>query len=542
MPLGSKNSDDWSQRLKGAAELHRKGDLAAAERLYLQLLDARPDRPDVLYSLGVLRRQQGRFPEALSSIGGALKKSPKFLAALFEHAVVLQALDRPGEAVASYDKALAIKPDCLEALYNRGNALRELNRNAGALASYDKALAIKPNFPEALNNRGNSLRDLGRAAEALSSYDQALAVKPIYAEALNNRGTALRELNRAAEAIASFDKALTIKPAYAEALYNRGNALRDLNRAAEALASFDQALAINPCDAGALYSRGNALQDMERGAEALASYDKALAINPGLAEAWFDRGVVLQGLKRPEEAVAAYRQALAKGGDAEVIQFALASLGAEAAPVMAPKKFVAELFDQCADRFEGRLVGKLKYQAPDLLFDLVGRFVSSGKLDILDLGCGTGLAGARVHPFARTLTGVDLSSNMLKIARQRQIYDDLICGELVEFLGTRPKSFDMAIATDVFIYIGDLSRVFHGVRGALRDGGLFGFSVEASEEKDFVLRSTCRYAHSVTYLRKLAESHQFYVEAIESMVIRQQDGSDVVGYLAVLRSSLGCVC
>ena len=89
----------------------------------------------------------------------------------------------------------------------------------------------------------------------------------------------------------------------------------------------------------------------------------------------------------------------------------------------------------------------------------------------------------RLPPFARTLTGVDLSSNMLKIARRRQIYDDLICAELVEFLGKRPKSFDMAVATDVLIYIGDLSSAFHGVRGALRDGGLFGFSVEAVKKR-----------------------------------------------------------
>lgn len=124
---------------------------------------------------------------------------------------------------------------------------------------------------------------------------------------------------------------------------------------------------------------------------------------------------------------------------------------------------------------------------------------------------------------------------MLKIARQRQIYDDLICSDLVEFLQKRTKSFDLAVAADVFIYIGDLSRVFHGVRGALRDEGVFGFSVEASEQQDFVLRETCRYAHSVAYIRKLAENHKFALETIESKVIRQQDGSDVVGYLTILR-------
>jgi predicted TPR repeat methyltransferase len=244
-------------------------------------------------------------------------------------------------------------------------------------------------------------------------------------------------------------------------------------------------------------------------------------------------------MKRPADAVSAYRQALAKGGDAEVIRYVLASLGAEAAPAAAPRKFITELFDQCAEGFEERLVGKLKYRAPDLLFDLVERFVPARHLDILDLGCGTGLAGARLHPLARTLTGVDLSPNMLNVARRRQIYDNLICGELVEFLQEQTKSFDLAVAADAVIYIGDLSKVFHAIQCALRDGGFFGFSVEAGDERDFVLRDTCRYAHSFAYLRRLAEDHGFALGIIESRVIRQQDGADVVGHLAMLRSVSG---
>jgi predicted TPR repeat methyltransferase len=469
MPLKPEKADDPTELLNRATELHRSGNLFAAESLYFQILKVRPN----------------------------------FLPALLSYAVLLQALDCPAEALASYDKALKINPRNAGALYNRGNALRDLDRTDEAIASFDKAITIKPDFAKALNNRGNALRDLDRVDEALASYDKAVVIKPAYGESLNNRG----------------------------------KALRDLNRTAEALASFDAALAINPRDAQIQYNRGSALQALGRHSEALVSYDEALTANPDLAEVWLDRAGLLQGLGRPEEAVIAYRQALAKGGNAEAIQYALASLGAEVTPLTAPKKLITKLFDQCADRFEELLVGKLKYKAPELLFNLVESCVHLGKLDILDMGCGTGLVGARVYPLARTLTGVDLSSNMLKITRQRQIYDSLICGELVEFLQGQTKSFDLAVAADVFVYIGDLSKVFHGVRGALRAGGVFGFSVEAGEEQDFVLTATCRYAHSIAYLRKLAGEYGFAVDTIESGVIREQAGSDVVGYLAILRCS-----
>jgi predicted TPR repeat methyltransferase len=238
---------------------------------------------------------------------------------------------------------------------------------------------------------------------------------------------------------------------------------------------------------------------------------------------------------RSEEAIAAYRRALESGGDAGEIEFALAALGADTSPVVAPKQHVTNLFDKYADTFDQHLVSGLKYQTPALLFDAIARFSPPANMEILDLGCGTGLFGPQMRPLARTLTGIDLSSNMLKKAEQRQLYDHLICGDIAEFLATQRDAFDLVVAADVFVYIGDLSKVFSGVRGALREGGLFGFSVEATDEADFVLRTTLRYAHSVAYLEKLARDHRFALESVEARVIRQENEVDVNGYLAVMR-------
>ena len=367
-----------------------------------------------------------------------------------------------------------------------------------------RALAIKPDYAEALYNRGNALQDLGQDAEAVASYDQALAIKPDYAEALNNRGNALQGLMRHAEALASYDRALAIRPEYAEAWLGRGNILN---------------------------------YHLSRHAEALAAYDRVLTIKPDLTDAWFGRGAALEGLGRLEEAIAAYRQALASGGDAEIVNFSLAALGVEATPVTAPREYVTKLFDQYAGHFDEHLVGKLKYRTPDALFEATARFAPSGNLDILDLGCGTGLVGLRLRPLARTLTGIDISAKMLEVARQRQIYDNLICSELIEFLNAETRKFDLAVAADVFIYVGELSAVFQGVRGALGDQGIFAFSVEASEEQDLVLRATRRYAHSRAYLERLAQDHGFAVETIEPHIVRQQHGVDVEGYIAILRCS-----
>jgi protein O-GlcNAc transferase len=302
---------DPFQALNEAADMQRKGDLAAAERLYLQLLGAQPDHFDALQMLGFLRYQQGRYMDALPLMAAAVKVDPSSATALLNHAVVLDALHRREEALAIYDKALEIKPGYAEALFNRGIALRDLKRPAEALATFDQLLAVAPDDADALNNRGNALRDLHRCAEALASYDRALAIKPNNPDVLNNRGNALRDLDRIAEALASYDEALASRPNYVEALNNRGSVLRNLKRPAEALASFDRALAIKPHDAGILYNRGNALQDLERPAEALASFDRALAITPGNPDVLNNRGNALRALLRPAEALVSFDKALA---------------------------------------------------------------------------------------------------------------------------------------------------------------------------------------------------------------------------------------
>jgi predicted TPR repeat methyltransferase len=277
--------------------------------------------------------------------------------------------------------------------------------------------------------------------------------------------------------------------------------------------------------------RGHQLFEAGRFYEALAAYDMA----PELAEAWHGRARTLKHLGRFSDAVIAYRQALARGGDAETIRFSLASLGAEPAPVAAPKELIRSTYDRHSDHYDNHMIGTLKYRIPAFLFDALTPHVLSRPMDTLDLGCGTGLMGACLRPVARILTGVDLSPKMLGIAQRRGIYDNLICSELMEFLGSQDKKFDLVAAADVLVYFGDLSGLFQAVQRALEPGGLFGFSTEASRDNEFVLQPSLRYAHSRGHIEKRARDCGFVPLVIESKVLRREGGTDVAGNIAVLR-------
>ena len=231
---------DQSSLQARAVAAHQRGQLAEAERLYLQLLEAAPGAFAPLNLLGVVRAQQGRNAEALDLIGRALQASPDMPEALLNYGNVLKNMGRFDEALASYDRALKVRPGFSDALFNRGNALRAMKRAGDAVASYDQVLAVRPDHEGALVNRGNALHALKREDEALASFDRALACNPNNAETWKNRGITLRVLGRFEEALSSFDRALALHPGNAELLNYRGHALCESDRVADGFAVFRQ--------------------------------------------------------------------------------------------------------------------------------------------------------------------------------------------------------------------------------------------------------------------------------------------------------------
>jgi len=520
-----------------ALELVESSDFPNAESRLRDALVLAPGHAAILTNLSGVLFQQNRQAEARDCAGAALAADPESVEALLILAQCHSNDTSLSEALAAYDKVIAVDPAIAEAHNNRGIILQRLGRSAEALAAYDQALALDPGQAHAWLGRGNALDRSKRYDDALPAYDQALGLAPDLTYAWLGRGNILCKLKRHDEGIAAYEKALAIEPGLAEAWLGRGNALRDLRRYDDALSAFERALALQPGLGGAWLGRGQVFQEQKRYDEALAAFDQALVLDASSTPAWVGRAEVLRALKRTPESIAAYRQALKFGGDAELIKYNLAGLGAEPQPAAAPEHYVVGLFDTYADQFDKDLLGNLKYRTPKALANTVTRLATADGLDILDLGCGTGLMGEELRALKRTLTGVDLSPNMLEKARQRGIYDELIASDLIKYLAAQHQAFDIAVAADVLIYIGDLSSVFAGVRQALRDHGLFCFSVERADEGDFVLRGTLRYAHSIDYLRALAQQHRFVVEAVETHVLRQDAGADIDGYVAVMRLS-----
>ncbi|MFT3790978.1 MAG: methyltransferase domain-containing protein [Rudaea sp.] len=229
-------------------------------------------------------------------------------------------------------------------------------------------------------------------------------------------------------------------------------------------------------------------------------------------------------MPHPDEAVRRFHEAVARGES----------------PPTQPAALVAELFDGLAARFEKHLVGRLQYRVPDRVADLVLARHPDRKLDLLDLGCGTGLLGLCLGRIDGALVGVDLSARMLDQAAPLGIYDTLRQGDaLAELRETPADRYDGIAACDVFIYIGDVSDLISAAFRALRPGGMMIFSCEEADasEGPLRLRPSGRYAHSRASMAGLCRKAGFAGCAFEDIALRLEAERQIAGFIAVAEKS-----
>jgi predicted TPR repeat methyltransferase len=165
---------------------------------------------------------------------------------------------------------------------------------------------------------------------------------------------------------------------------------------------------------------GWAIDYLKKGDPAAAAdiLEQVVEIAPGFATAWFALAVIREQHGDGGRAVAAFRAASdADPEDYHGARLHLARLGAgEAVPAMTAT-YVRRLFDQHAPEFDAALLGRLDYRGPEVLLDALKAAGAPQQFEsVLDLGCGTGLAGAAIRPFSKRLTGVDISPGMIEQA------------------------------------------------------------------------------------------------------------------------------
>ena len=273
---------------------------------------------------------------------------------------------------------------------------------------------------------------------------------------------------------------------------------------------------------------------------------QALERAPHFAAAWFALGEIKNKAGDTDGAIAAFHKAReADAEDRHGASLQLARLGDGDGAM--PAAYVRALFDQYAPDFDRALGEGLSYRAPALLLAAIaatckdcGREMRFGS--VLDLGCGTGLAGAAFRVHADWLIGVDLSPGMIAQARAKGLYDRLTVGDLMQFLRAEAEAqaeHHLIVAADVFVYVSDLAPIAAAVARVLTPGGLFAFTTETQTETDdgagAALGATLRYAHRAEHVRDAVADVGLQLLALTAESMRTEKGIAVPGLLAIAR-------
>jgi predicted TPR repeat methyltransferase len=406
-----------------------------------------------------------------------------------------------------YRQVLDAEPRHADALHLLGVLEAELGDYERAAQLIGDAILAKPEEAMFHNNLGNVYLESGRFDEAKASYVRAIQANPDRPDTLNNLGVLLSRRGNPEDAEKLFKAVLSLAPEFRDARQNLANHYLRNGRLHDA---------VQQCVDGLIVSPRNA------------------TLHQILALAYSELGM-------KDEAVAVCRSWVKAEPNSPEAAFHLHACVGEKVPDRAPDAYVKQVFDSFANSFDAKL-SALSYKAPTLVADAVAQHAgpAAKNLDVLDAGCGTGLCGPLLAPWARTLTGVDLSEGMLRKAVARGGYSRLVCGELVAFLSEQPAACDLIVSADTLCYFGALDAFAGAAFAALRGSGLLVFTVESHPEDDgapgFRLQGNGRYSHSNVYVETALREAGFRPLDHATVVLRSEAGRPVNGWLVCARA------
>lgn len=476
-------------------------DLRQSSADFRTLLERYGEVPPALRHYGLIRWQSGEISGAIETFKAALSLTPGDGALWKDLAGVLDGSGETRLAVGCIRRSMESGAEDAQSWLTLANLSSRAGQENEAEIAFKRAIALEPTLGDA--HFGLGLLHFGRRQLDASATSLRAAIANGYANA-----TGFLTLGHLLSLTGEFE-------ACAEAF--------------EAAARFT---ALDPA-ARRKHARARAYHALIEGSPALGmeTYQELAGADAEDLDAVMRDGFsVLSAYGHRDAAAAVGRFRLAKDPDDVTQRYLLDAVTGQAL-VRAPADYLERYFDRFAASFDDKLVNVLRYEAPEHLARLVAG-IRATFADVLDLGCGTGLAAAHLAPLGGRLVGVDVSGGMLAEAGKRRLYADLVKAEALAFLAAHPGQFELVFAADILIYFGDLKPLFDSVARVVGHRGLFAVSIETAPGGDYTLLPSGRFAHSCAYVERVAAPH-FREAARQSIAIRLEAGVPIEGLLLV---------
>lgn len=370
---------------------------------------------------------------------------------------------------------------------------------------------------------------------AIACFETALKFEPDTASIYSNLGNTLLDSGQNEKARAAFSKAMDLDPSDNLATINLGCLLWSEGALHDARVLFEKGHVMDPQNAMILNNLGNVLIDLGQFEEAIAVFNDALARDETLWSGHKGLGLATLKTGRKDEALTHYRKALALNPQADEVAHMVASLSGNHIDRASPA-YVENLFDGFARKFDTVLTQNLQYQLPLEVAQILQRQMNIGRVSsLLDIGCGTGLLAPHVREMTDSLVGIDMSGKMLERAAATDMYNELIKADVHHYLVSCKRQFDLLIALDVFIYIGEMDSFMASVAPCCHEDTRLVISTELLDGSGFQLQSTGRFAHADKYVEACVMRGGLRIEARHKTVLRIEKGQEVDGMVYFIR-------
>ena len=418
-----------------------------------------------------------------------------------------------------------------------------------ASEGYQLVLQHDPRHSTALQLSGVIHCQMGDYLAAEHLVKQSLEIDPNQPHTLSNLGNIYAEQERYEDSANAYERARELQPENAQHSFHLGHVYSEINRNVDALNAYRQAVEQAPEEISYLTTLGRYESGLTLFEDAEKHLNQALQLDPNNTVAFDSLGKAFRAQNRIEDALQIYKRWLAAYPDHPVAEYFARVCGGETTD-RASEKYVKVAFDSFAANFDQTLQN-LQYAVPELICQKAQQWAaalaastktaaedsSTTKLAVVDLGCGTGLCGPLLRPLAEHLIGVDLSPNMLIMAKERQLYDELIEAELTAYLQDLSEPQDLLVSADTLNYIGDLASTFTAAAQVLRPGGRMIFSLERQTDDQtsdhYQLSPSGRFLHSKAPVEAWLQQANLNVVSFDKEQLRTEGDDAVEGYIIV---------
>lgn len=200
------------------------------------------------------------------------------------------------------------------------------------------------------------------------------------------------------------------------------------------------------------------------------------------------------------------------------------SMSNDSLPIKTSKEFVRTRFNNISNNYEF-LITKANYHSGEMkaLLNKVSQFIKDKNtpLSILDLGCGTGLIGEKLdfNKEIDLLIGVDLSEKMLKLCKNKKVYNELVFNDIENYLLSEKRQFDIIYACSVIQFFDEnsLNSLFEKIKPRLNINGRFYFTFDIGIKSPSKINSKLFCEHSIEFIEKICSKYfnNFIVERLE---------------------------